>query len=112
MSVLDYVHVPDRLMPVDLDAEHRRRVTKQDQMLAVEKTPRVIDFDLLERQIVNDPEREHAAAFLQLTYGAVISMCRRIEGKSQNMDYDEDVAKLAEKMYRAAMSKMAEDTGK
>jgi len=39
-------------------------------------------------------------------------MCRRIEGKSQNMDYDEDVAKLAEKMYRAAMSKMAEDTGK
>ena len=107
MSVLDYVH-----MPVDLDAEHRRRVAKQDQMLAVEKIPPVIDFDLLERQIVNDPEREHAAAFLQLTYGVVMSVCRRIEGKPQNGDYDEDVAKLAEKMYRAAISKIAEDTGK
>jgi len=117
MSVTDYAPPLHRSPPVDLDTEHRRRIAKQDQFLAVERLPPEpilepvavhVNLRKLEQELTSDPEREHAAAFLRLTYGVVMSMCRRIEGKPQNGDYDEGVAKLAEKMYHAAMAKVAE----
>jgi len=154
MSALDYAP-PAQRPAIDLDAEHRRRIAKQDQVLAVAKVPadpdmehrqRMIRPDVkeairtqepiaepdweygaegiipkapivdthinlaaLERELVADPEREHAAAFLRLTYGVVMSMCRRIEGKPpDDPTYDENVAKLAAKMYYAAAAKVAE----
>lgn len=64
-------------------------------------------LDELERMMSADPEREHAASFLRLPYGVVMSIARAIEGKPPGDDYDEDVARQATKMHRWATAKVA-----
>jgi len=72
---------------------------------------RRVDMRQFERDLgaAADPEREHAVAFLRLTWGAVMDICRGIEGKPPSDDYDQPVSDLAAKMHRWATRKAADE---
>ena len=68
-----------------------------------------IDVRAFERALADDdPELGHAESFLRLPYGVVISMARAMEGKPPGDDYDEGVAKQAEKMQQWAEKKVGD----